>query len=94
LTLEEFTQNPSTTFEEFNARIEKLIQLFFFPPVYCSFVLVVFIHFFNIMLQYVYYCLNTQNLQKEKEKLKNAENVFLTQLNNLLHKYTYYLKQI
>lgn len=94
LTLEEFKNKPSTTLEEFNARVEKLIELFFFPPVYCSFVLVVFIHFFNVMLQYIYYCLNTQNLQKEKEKLKNAENVFLTQLNHLLEKYLYYLAQI
>lgn len=92
--LNEFKSNPSSNFEEFNERIEKLIQMFFFPSVYCSFVLVVFIHFFNVMLQYVYYCLNTQNLQKEKEKLKNAEEVFLTQLGNLLNKYTFYLKQI
>lgn len=89
-----FKSTPSTTFEEFNDRIEKLIQLFFFPSVYCSFVLVVFIHFFNVMLQYIYYCLNTQNLQKEKDKLQSAEKVFLNQLIHLLNKYTFYLKQI
>lgn len=92
--LVEFENNPSRTFEEFNARIEQLLQLFFFPSVYCSFVLVVFIHFFNVMLQYVYYCLNTQNIQKEKEKLQKAEKVFLMQLHLLLDKYTFYLKQI
>lgn len=92
--LSEFKNNPSTTFEEFNARIEALLQLFFFPSVYCSFVLVVFIHFFNVMLQYIYYCLNTQNLPKEKDKLQKAENVFLSQLDKLLDKYTSYLKQI
>jgi hypothetical protein len=94
LMLKEFKQTPSTTFEEFNIRVEKLIELFFFPPVYCSFILVVFIHFFNVMLQYIYYCLNTQNLQKEKDKVKNAEDVFLTQLDDLLEKYLNYLKQI
>lgn len=90
----EFEKNPSSTFEEFNQRVEQLLQLFFFPAVYCSFVLVVFIHFFNLMLQYIYYCLNTQNLQKEKEKLQTAEKVFLSQLDKLLDKYTLYLQQI
>lgn len=90
----ECENTPSKTFEEFNERIERLLQLFFFPSVYCSFVLVVFIHFFNVMLQYIYYCLNTQNLQKEKEKLQGAEKIFLKQLNILIDKYTCYLKMI
>jgi hypothetical protein len=45
--LEEFKQDLSTNFDEFNIRVEDLIEKFFFSKTYCSFLQVVFIHFFN-----------------------------------------------
>lgn len=91
--LEELKNKPSVNFEEFDKRIENLIEKLFFPNIECSFLSVIFIHFFNVILQYVYYCLNTQNIIEE-EKLKNIEKLFLEDLSRLLGKYTKYLEKV
>ena len=67
---------------------------FFFPKIPCRFLITVFIHFFNVILQYVYYCLNTQNIEKEKEKIKQVEKIFLEDLIRLLNKYISYLEKV
>ncbi|MFA7084405.1 MAG: 6-hydroxymethylpterin diphosphokinase MptE-like protein [Arcobacteraceae bacterium] len=92
--IEEFQDTPSKSFEVFDERIKKLIDNFLFPKVQCSFLLIVFMHFFNVSLQYIYYCLNTQKIKNEQSKIQKVEAVFLEQLNNLLEKYITYLKQI
>ncbi len=92
--LEEFKKDLSANFEEFNNRIENLIEKLFFPKTYCSFLQVVFIHFFNVFLQYIYYCLNSQNITNEQDKVKKIEELFLEDLLKLLDRYIKYLKNI
>ena len=92
--VKDFKNKLSKTFEEFDNRIEKLVEELFFPTVYCSFLSVVFIHFFNVILQYVYYCLNTQNFIDKEEKIKIIESFFLEDLIKLLDKYINYLERL
>lgn len=92
--IKDFKNKSSKTFEEFDNRIEKLVEALFFPTVYCSFLSVIFINFFNVILQYVYYCLNTQNLKNKEEKIKTIENFFLDDLIRLLSKYRIYLERL
>lgn len=94
VTLNNFKQISSENFEDFDKRVEDLIEKFFYPKVYCSFILVVFIHFFNVILQYVYYCLNLETIKDEKEKIKETEQLFLDDLIRLLGKYIKYLERI
>lgn len=84
----------SKTFEEFDLRVEYLINKFFFPSVKCSFLANIFIHFFNVILQYIYYCLNSENLLDKEQKLESIEKIFLEDLIRLLGKYISYLKRI
>ncbi len=84
----------SKTFEEFDSRIEELVQRFFFPKVYCNFLLTVFIHFFNVVLQYIYYCLNLENLSEENLKIEKVGNLFLEDLARLLEIYENCLEKV
>lgn len=86
--------NSSETFEMFDLKVEELIKRFFFPKVYCTFLITTFIHFFNVILQYVYYCLNSENISQKELKIKKVEELFLEDLIKLLRKYIRYIENI
>lgn len=88
------SENSIESFDKFNEKIELLISKVYFPKVYCSFLHIVFIHFFNITLQYIYYCFNNQKFKNEDKKIKEIEKIFYSQTSNLLTRYISYLKQI
>lgn len=86
--------DSSKTFEEFDLRVEELVNKFFFPKVYCKFLVTVFIHFFNVILQYIYYCLNSEYSTEKNTKIEEVEKIFLEDLLRLLKIYIKYLKQV
>lgn len=92
--IESLKLSSSETFEEFDLRIQNLVNKFFFPSIYCSFLITVFIHFFNIILQYVYYCLNSENIAQKEFKIEKVEKFFLDDLIKLLRKYISYIENI
>jgi hypothetical protein len=84
----------SKNFEEFYLKCEEMVNMIFYPNVHCSFLYVVFKHFFGIFLQYIFYCFNDQKIKDEKHKLEQIEKQFISDSLNLLKKYKKYLEAI
>ncbi len=88
------SNNESKNISEFKEKVNKLIEALLYPSTYCSFVHVVFIRYYDVFLQYIYYALNDQSLKNEKEKIQKIEKLFLEETIGLLDKYISYLKEV
>lgn len=81
-------------FNHFKEKIDEIINLTIYPKVNCAFLHVVFIRYYNIFIQYIYYAFNDQKLKHEKDKLEEVEELFLSKTITLLESYIQYVKKI